>query len=118
MLIAKGNIKRGHNLNPTGEKNPGSNYLAFLAHGPRFDIGFFGRFCPKGRLSSFLLPEPIQGPKKTDDEACHCHEKSQTEVNKYGIKDTVLGLKVKTRLCGCVKPRPGSLRPRGQVHAT
>ena len=33
----------------------------------RFDIGFFGRFWPKGRLSSFLLPEPIQGPKKTPD---------------------------------------------------
>ena len=25
---------------------------------------FFGWFWPKGRLSSFLLPEPIQGPKK------------------------------------------------------
>ena len=32
---------------------------------PRFDIVFFGRFWQKGRLSSLLLSEPIQGPKKT-----------------------------------------------------
>ena len=43
-------------------------YCSYLlpkqAGGHASTLGFFGRFWPKSRLSSFLLPEPIQGPKK------------------------------------------------------
>ena len=65
-----GNDLMPHSVDEATSGNPRDRDLYRLLRtlkkrsGPgRFGNYAFGRFWPKGRLSSFLLPEPIQGPK-------------------------------------------------------